>query len=125
MLDAVAAIFAVILVRGFLVSVEGAAHSEVSDGMGIDLKVALVERSDCGLILRDVPEERALGGGIIGIRFDHGRGVCFDDAIELEFDGTGLNPFVMEFFVCGLDGVQVLRAELVLREAIGDAKANG
>ena len=114
--DAMAAVFAVILAGGFFVGIECGADGEVADGMGVDLYVVLVEHGDSILVLSNIPEERAARGRIVGIRLNHGGGVSFNHAIELEFDGiAGLEPLVAEFFVSGLNGVEVLRTELVFR----------
>src|SRR3974390_2360637 len=123
--DAMAAVFAVILMRGFLVGVEGGADGKIADGVGVDLNIAFVECGDGRLVLRDVPEEGALGRGIVRVGFDHRGGVSFNHAVKLELRRTAsLEPVVAEFFVSGFESVEVFGAELIFGEAIGHLETN-
>src|SRR5580692_8348811 len=90
-----------------------------------DLKATLVELSNRRLIFFGIPEERALGRRVIGVRSEQRGGVRFNDAVEHEFHGAYVNPFVMIFLASFFDGRNILFAEFGRIQKICDVKANG
>ena len=93
--------------------------------MGEELKAALVEFGDGGIVFGGIPEKFALGGRVVAVRLEHGGGVRFDDAVDHEFHGVGVDPGVVIFLARAFDGFEVLRAHFRRVHEIGDVEAQG
>ncbi len=110
MLDARAAIFSVIFGLRKFVGVEGSANGIVADSVSEELQTAFIQFRDGGSVFFRIPEESTLDGRVIGVGFQKSGGVRFDDAIQHEFHGVGVNPFVVEFLARLLNRVKIFLA---------------
>jgi hypothetical protein len=124
-LDAIAVVPGVIRVFGEFVSVERCANGVIADGVGVELKAFLVECGDGGFVFFGIPEQRALGGRIVGVRFEERGGVGLDYAVEIKLDAVCVDPFIVKLFPGRFEGVEILWVHFGGIENVGDVEAKG